>query len=129
MIQAINEQAILSLPSSTIGVLNMSLSKREWEHDVQADVQALEDAHKNHLFNVIRSSLSVMDYLDQIAEAATMDNNILNLQKQLFAGGIGVSLAMAQQKFAQDWLDKLAERKAQLVVDGKEQAPWEFADL
>ena len=104
-------------------------TQREWEHDVQADVQALEDAHKNHLFNVIRSSLNVLDYLDQIAEAATLDNNILNLQKQLFAGGIGVSLAMAQQKFAQDWLDKLAEKKAQLVVDGKEQAPWEFADL
>ena len=125
MYQAINEQAILSLPSSTIGVLTMT-TQREWEHDVQADVQALQDAHKNHLFNVIRSSLNVLDYLDQIAEAATMDNNILNLQKQLFAGGIGVSLAMAQQKFAQDWLDKLAERKAQLVVDGKEQAPWEF---
>ena len=125
MYQAINEQAILSLPPSTIGDLTMT-TQREWEHDVQADVQALEDAHKNHLFNVIRSSLNVLDYLDQIAEAATMDNNILNLQKQLFAGGIGVSLAMAQQKFAQDWLDKLAERKAQLVVDGKEQAPWEF---
>ena len=107
----------------------MTTSKREWEHDVQADVQALQDAHKNHLFNVIRSSLNVLDYLDQIAEAATLDNNILNLQKQLFAGGIGVPLAMAQQKFAQDWLDKLAERKAQLVVDGKEQAPWEFSDL
>lgn len=129
MYQAINEQAILSLPPSTIGVLTMTTSKREWEHDVQADVQSLEDAHKNHLFNVIRSSLNVLDYLDQIAEAATLDNNILNLQKQLFAGGIGVSLAMAQQKFAQDWLDKLAERKAQLVVDGKEQAPWEFSDL
>lgn len=128
MYQAINEQAILSLPPSTIGVLTMA-TPREWEHDVQADVQALQDAHKNHLFNVIRSSLNVYDYLDQIAEAATMDNNILNLQKQLFAGGIGVSLAMAQQKFAQDWLDKLAERKAQLVVDGKEQAPWEFSDL
>ena len=128
MIQAINEQAILSLPHSTIGVLTMT-TQREWEHDVQADVQALEDAHKNHLFNVIRSSLNVLDYLDQISEAATMDNNILNLQKQLFAGGIGVSLAMAQQQFAQDWLDKLAERKAQLVVDGKEQAPWEFVDL
>jgi hypothetical protein len=128
LIQAINEQAILSLPSSTIGVLTMT-TKREWEHDVQADVQALQDAHKNHLFNVIRSSLNVLDYLDQIAEAATMDNNILNLQKQLFAGGLGVSLAMAQQKFAQDYLDKLAERKAQLVVDGKEQAPWEFSDL
>ena len=128
MIQAINEQAILSLPISTIGVLTMT-TQREWEHDVQADVQALQDAHKNHLFNVIRSSLNALDYLDQIAEAATMDNNILNLQKQLFAGGIGVSLAMAQQKFAQDWLDKLAERKAQLVVDGKEQAPWEFSDL
>ena len=125
MYQAISEQAILSLPTSTIGVLTMT-TQREWEHDVQADVQALQDAHKNHLFNVIRSSLNVLDYLDQIAEAATMDNNILNLQKQLFAGGIGVSLAMAQQKFAQDWLDKLAERKAQLVVDGKEQAPWEF---
>ena len=125
MYQAINEHAILSLPHSTIGVLTMT-TKREWEHDVQADVQALEDAHKNHLFNVIRSSLNVLDYLDQIAEAATMDNNILNLQKQLFAGGLGVSLAMAQQKFAQDWLDKLAEKKAQLVVDGKEQAPWEF---
>lgn len=125
MYQAINEQAILSLPSSTIGALTMT-TKREWEHDVQADIQALQDAHKNHLFNVIRSSLNVYDYLDQIAEAATMDNNILNLQKQLFAGGIGVSLAMAQQKFAQDYLDKLAERKAQLVVDGKEQAPWEF---
>lgn len=124
MIQAINEQAILSLPSSTIG--DYMTTQREWEHDVQADVQALQDAHKNHLFNVIRSSLNVYDYLDQIAEAATLDNNILNLQKQLFAGGIGVSLAMAQQKFAQDWLDKLAERKAQLVVDGKEQAPWEF---
>ena len=127
MYQAINEQAILSLPHSTIG--DYMATPREWEHDVQADVQALEDAHKNHLFNVIRSSLNVLDYLDQIAEAATLDNNILNLQKQLFAGGIGVSLAMAQQKFAQDWLDKLAERKAQLVVDGKEQAPWEFSDL
>jgi hypothetical protein len=127
MYQAINEQAILSLPSSTIG--DYMTTKREWEHDVQADVQALQDAHKNHLFNVIRSSLNVLDYLDQIAEAATMDNNILNLQKQLFAGGLGVSLAMAQQKFAQDYLDKLAERKAQLVVDGKEQAPWEFSDL
>ena len=127
MIQAINEQAILSLPPSTIG--DYMTTQREWEHDVQADVQALQDAHKNHLFNVIRSSLNVYDYLDQIAEASTLDNNILNLQKQLFAGGIGVSLAMAQQKFAQDWLDKLAERKAQLVVDGKEQAPWEFSDL
>ncbi len=127
MIQAINEQAILSLPSSKIG--DYMTTQREWEHDVQADVQALQDAHRNHLFNVIRSSLNVLDYLDQIAEAATMDNNILNLQKQLFAGGIGVSLAMAQQKFAQDWLDKLAGRKAQLVVDGKEQAPWEFSDL
>jgi hypothetical protein len=125
MYQAINERAILSLPPSMIGVLTMT-TQREWEHDVQADVQALQDAHKNHLFNVIRSSLNVLDYLDQIAEAATMDNNILNLQKQLFAGGIGVPLGMAQQKFAQDWLDKLAERKAQLVVDGKEQAPWEF---
>lgn len=127
MIQAINEQAILSLPPSTIG--DYMTTPREWEHDVQADVQALEDAHKNHLFNVIRSSLNVYDYLDQIAEAATLDNNILNLQKQLFAGGIGVPLAMAQQKFAQDWLDKLAERKTQLVVDGKEQASWEFSDL
>lgn len=107
----------------------MITSKRDLEHDGLADVQALEDAHKNHLFNVIRSSLNVLDYLDQIAEAATLDNSILNLQKQLFAGGLGVSLAMAQQKFAQDWLDKLAERKAQLVVDGKEQAPWEFSDL
>lgn len=101
-------------------------TQREWEHDVQADVQALEDAHKNHLFNVIRSGLSVHDHLDAIAEAATLNENILNLQKRLFAGGIGATLALAQQKFAQDWLDKLADRKAQLVVDGKEQAPWEF---
>lgn len=125
MYQAINEQAILSLPTSTIGV-NMILSKRDLEHDSLADVQALEDAHKNHLFNVIRSSLFAHDYIDQIVEASLMDNNILNMQKQLFLGGLGVTLAQAQQKFAQDWLDKLAEKKAQLVVDGKEQAPWEF---
>lgn len=125
MYQAINEQAILSLPSSTIGV-NMILSNRDLEHDSLADVQALEDAHKNHLFNVIRSSLFAHDYIDQIVEASSMDNNIFNMQKQLFLGGLGVTLAQAQQKFAQDWLDKLAEKKAQLVVDGKEQAPWEF---
>ena len=125
MYQAINEQAILSLPSSTIGV-NMILSKHDLEHDSLADVQALEDAHKNHLFNVIRSSLFAHDYIDEIVEASLMDNNILNMQKQLFLGGLGVTLAQAQQKFAQDWLDKLAEKKAQLVVDGKEQAPWEF---
>lgn len=107
----------------------MTTSKREWEHDVQADVQALEDAHKNHLFSVIRSSLFAHDYIDEIVEASLMDDNILSLQKQLFLGGLGVALAQAQQKFAQDWLDKLAERKAQLVVDGKEQAPWEFSDL
>lgn len=125
MCQAINELAIISLPTPTIGV-NMITSKRDLEHDSLADVQALEDAHKNHLFNVIRSSLSARDHLDEISEASAMDNNILNLQKQLFLGGLGVTLAQAQQKFAQDWLDKLAERKAQLVVDGKEQAPWEF---
>ena len=104
----------------------MILSKRDLEHDSLADVQALEDAHKNHLFNVIRSSLFAHDYIDEIVEASLMDSNILNMQKQLFLGGLGVALAQAQQKFAQDWLDKLAEKKAQLVVDGKEQAPWEF---
>ena len=104
----------------------MILSKRDLEHDSLADVQALEDAHKNHLFNVIRSSLFAHDYIDEIVEASLMDNNILNMQKQLFLGGLGVTLAQAQQKFAQDWLDKLTEKKAQLVVDGKEQAPWEF---
>lgn len=104
----------------------MITSKHDLEHDSLADAQALEDAHKNHLFNVIRSSLSARDHLDEISEASTMDNNILNLQKQLFLCGLGVTLAQAQQKFAQEWLDKLAEKKAQLVVDGKEQAPWEF---
>lgn len=100
--------------------------KRDLEHDSLADVQAEQDAYKERLIKVIRSSMSARDHLDEISEASTMDNNILNLQKRLFLGGLGVTLAQAQQKFAQDWLDKLAERKAQLVVEGKEQAPWEF---
>ena len=122
MYQAINEQAILSLPKS--GDLNVD--KFNLEHDLSADAAAYADAYKDSLYQVIRSGLYTADYLDHISEAASLDNNILELQKKLFAGGLGATLAQAQQNFANEWLDKLAQEKVQLVIDGKESAPWEF---
>lgn len=118
----INEQAVISLPMTGDCIMN----KFDLEHDLSADTAAHDDAYKDSLCQVIRSGLYAVDYLEQISEAASLDNNIIDLQKKLFAGGLGVTLAQAQQNFANEWLDKLAQEKAQLVLDGKEPVPWEF---
>lgn len=102
------------------------MDKFNLEHDLSADAAAHADSYKDSLYQVIRSGLYAADYLEQISEAASLDNNIFELQKKLFAGGLGTTLAQAQQKFANEWLDKLAQEKAQLVIDGKEPVPWEF---
>lgn len=117
MYQAINEQAILSLPLSKIGV-NMILSKRDLEHDSLADVQALEEAHFESVYHFIRTGLSVHDYIQEIECDASFCPRIEKLYRNLFTGGQGDLLAREMQQFAENWLDDYATKKARQVVDG-----------
>ena len=94
-------------------------TKREWEHDVQADVQALEDAHFESVYHFIRTGLSVHDHIQEIECDASFDKAIEKLYRNLFTGGQGDLLARAMQQFAENWLDEFATKKARQVVDGK----------
>ena len=94
-------------------------TKREWEHDVQADVQALEDAHFESVYHFIRTGLSVHDHIQEIECDASFDKTIEKLYRNLFTGGQGDLLARAMQQFAENWLDEFATKKARQVVDGK----------
>ena len=94
-------------------------TQRQWEHDVQADVQALEDAHFESVYHFIRTGLSVHDYIQEIECDASFDKTIEKLYRNLFTGGQGDLLARAMQQFAENWLDEYATKKARQVVDGK----------
>lgn len=111
--QAINEQAIISLPKQTGVSMN---DKFRLEHDISADVQADYEARLEAAMLDIRATLKVEDHIREIECDASFDLKIDKLYRNLFLGGEGDLLARAMQQFADNWLDEHAMSIAKQVV-------------